>query len=178
MTVYYIQPFAIDKDICKAYNEACRLIPKGDWICITDYDTMFLHHEQKVLIEQVVKSGQADLYGAMTNRCNVPECLLPSMFEELNIKKHYEKAKERLAFGTQTTLHTGPIPGYFMLFSKDTWSRSGGFTIPEYGVNYAFDQYFSQKVKRKAIIKGIYLLHLYRIWSGAPTVDFEHLKKT
>ena len=176
MTVHYIQPFAVDKDICKAYNQACKLIPDEDWICITDMDTMFLHPDQKIMIDIVAKSGNADLYGCVTNRCNVPECVLPSMFDEMDLKKHFEKARQRLAYGTETMPHNGPIPGYFMLFSKKTWNEVQGFSIPEYGVNYAFDQYFSAKIKRKAIIKGVYLLHLYRIWSDMPAWDVEHLK--
>jgi hypothetical protein len=176
MTVHYIQPFAVDKDICKAYNQACKLIPDEDWICITDMDTMFLHPEQKIMIDIIAKSGQADLYGCVTNRCNVPDLVLPSMFYELDLKKHYQKAKERLAYGSETMAYNGIVPGYFMLFSKKTWNEVQGFSIPEYGVNYAFDQYFSLKIKRKAIIKSVYLLHLYRIWSAVPAWDVEHLK--
>ena len=176
MTVHYLQPFAVDKDICKAYNQACKLILDQDWICITDMDTMFLHPEQKRIIDTVAKSGQADLYGCVTNRCNVPDLVLPSMFDERDIKKHYLKAEERIKFGDVLEPYMGVIPGYFMLFSKKTWNQVQGFSIPEYGVNYAFDQYFSAKIKSKAIIKGVYLLHLYRIWSSMPALDVEHLK--
>jgi hypothetical protein len=176
MTVHYLQPFAVDKDICKAYNQACKLIPDEDWICITDMDTMFLHPKQKRIIDRVAKSSQADLYGCVTNRCNVPDLVLPSMFDERDIKKHYQKAEERIQFGDVVEPYKGVIPGYFMLFSKKTWNQVQGFSIPEYGVNYAFDQYFSAKIKRKAIIKGVYLLHLYRIWSDMPAWDVDHLK--
>jgi hypothetical protein len=176
MTVHYLQPFAVDKDICKAYNQACKLIPDQDWICITDMDTMFLHPEQKRIIDTVANSGQADLYGCVSNRCNVPDLVLPSMFDERDIKKHYLKAEERIQFGNVVEFYKGVIPGYFMLFSKKTWNQVQGFSIPDYGVNYAFDQYFSAKIKSKAIIKGVYLLHLYRIWSDMPAWDVEHLK--
>jgi hypothetical protein len=177
MTVHYIQPFAIDKNICKAYNEACDLIPFEDWICITDMDTMFLHPEQKRIIDRVAKSGQADLYGCVTNRCNVPDLVLPSMFDERDIKKHYLKAESRLQqYDDIVQPYNGVVPGYLMLFSKKTWYDVGGFSLGEYGVNYAFDQYFSAKIKRKAIIKGVYLLHLYRIWSDMPAWDVDHLK--
>jgi hypothetical protein len=176
MTVHYIQPFAVDKDICKSYNQACKLIPDEDWICITDMDTMFLHPEQKRIIDRVANSGQADLYGCVSNRCNVPDLVLPSMFDERDLKKHYQKAEERIQFKDVVDPYKGVIPGYFMLFSKKTWNQVQGFSIPEYGVNYAFDQYFSAKIKSKAIIKGVYLLHLYRIWSNMPAWDIEHLK--
>lgn len=179
MKVHYLQPFAIDKDIATAYDDACRIIPNEDWICITDYDAMFLFHEQKQLVQKIAESGKANLYGAMTNRCNVPEFILSKgMFDEKNLDVHYYFAKENyLLFGDEVKPYTGVIPGYFMLFSKKTWALSGGFKIPEYGVNYAFDQYFSMKIKRKAIIKGLYLLHLYRIWSKFPQLDIEHLQK-
>jgi hypothetical protein len=178
MKVHYLQPFAIDKEIAGAYDDCCRLIPNEDWICITDYDAMFLFHEQKQLVQKIAESGKADLYGAMTNRCNMPDFLLNGMFEEKSLDVHYYFAKENyLLYGEEVKPYNGIIPGYFMLFSKKTWSLSGGFKIPEYGVNYAFDQYFSMKIKRKAIIKGLYLLHLYRIWSKFPQLDIEHLQK-
>lgn len=175
MKVHYIQPFAIDKDIAKAYDEACKGIPDGDWICITDYDSMFLFHEQKQLVQTIAESGQADLYGAMTNRCNVPELLVDGMFNEMNLKKHFDKAKE--IFSPDLKFTNGVIAGYFMLFSKKTWNEVRGFEMPQYSVNYAFDQYFSHKIKRKAIIKGLYILHLYRIWSKFPQLDIDHLQK-
>lgn len=178
MKVHYLEPFAIDKDIAKAYDEACKFIPDEDWICITDYDAMFLFHEQKQLVQIIAESGKADLYGAMTNRCNLPEFLVDGMFDEKNLDAHYYKGKEvYYLHGDDVKQYGGIIPGYFMLFSKKTWSNSGGFKIPEYGVNYAFDQYFSMKIKRKGIIKGLYLLHLYRIWSKFPQLDIDHLIK-
>ena len=175
MKVHYLQPFAIDKDIPKAYNEACKLIPDEDWICITDYDAMFLFHEQKQLVQKIAESGHADLYGAMTNRCNLSDCLVDGMFEEMDMRKHYDKAKELFAMDLKYT--NGIIPGYFMLFSKKTWNKVHGFSTGDLP-SFAFDQVFSGKIKRKAIIKGLYILHLYRIKSQYPQIDFEHLKQT
>lgn len=174
--VHYLQPFAIDKNICRAYNEACDMIPDGDWICLTDYDAMFLHPIQKQLVEQIANSRQADLYGAMTNRCNVPECLVQGMFDEFDLKNHFTKAfTQYQIFKDQVYHHSGFIPGYFMLFSKDTWIKVGGFKVPPLAPQFTFDQYFSMAVERKAIIKGLYILHLYRIWSKFPQLDSEHL---
>lgn len=178
MKVHYLQPFAIDKDIARSYDESCKLIPDDDWICITDYDTMFLFPEQKHLVQRIAESGQADLYGAMTNRCNVPAFLVSGMFDVFDIKSNYFLAKEKFYFHQDEVEPTnGIIPGYFMLFSKKTWNEVRGFEMPEYSVNYAFDQYFSQKIKRKGIIKGLYLFHSYRIWSNFPQLDIDHLKK-
>jgi hypothetical protein len=177
MKVHYIQPFAIDKDIAKAYDESCKLIPDGDWICITDYDAMFLFHEQKQLVQKIAESGKADLYGAMTNRCNVPDFLVHGMFDNFHLKDHFHVAHQCLKVHSDTVKKTqSVIPGYFMLFSKKTWNEVRGFEMPENAVNYAFDQYFSMKIKRKAIIKGLYVLHSYRIWSNFPQLEIDHLK--
>jgi hypothetical protein len=176
MKVHYLQPFAVDKDICKAYNDACEIIPNDDWICITDYDTMFLHPIQKQLVENIARSGKADLYGAMTNRCNVPEFLIQEMFDEFDLKKHYTTALTQYqVYGEQVYHQSGFIPGYFMLFCKNTWIEMGGFRVPKSDPQFTFDQHFSMKVERKGIIKGLYILHLYRIWSKFPQLDIEHL---
>lgn len=177
MKVHYLQPFAVDKDIAKAYNEACKLIPDEDWICITDYDTMFLFHQQKQLVQRIAESGKADLYGAMTNRCNVPEFLVNGMFDVFDLKAHYFVAKENYYIFGEEVKHTkNVIPGYFMLFSKKTWNEVRGFEMPESLPNFVFDQHFSSKIKNKAIIKGLYLVHAYRIWSNHPQLDTDHLK--
>lgn len=177
MKVHYLQPFATDKNICNAYNEACQLIPDNDWICITDYDAMFLHPIQKQLVEQVAQSGKADLYGAMTNRCNVPECLVNGMFDEMDLKKHFVTAYTQYQIHKdEVAPYKGFVVGYFMLFSKETWSKVNGFTLPKDAPQFTFDQHFSNKVERKGLIKGLYVLHLYRIWSKFPQLDTEHLQ--
>jgi GT2 family glycosyltransferase len=66
------------------------------------------------------------------------------------------------------------IGGLFMLFSKRTWEKVGGF--PEGGIQingHFFDYHFCKQIMkhrlRIGIAKGIYLFHYYRFESGQDT---------
>lgn len=170
--VHFIQPYAIDKNIGKAYNESCALIPDGDWICITDHDSMFLLPNSKKQIIEIAQTTDFELLGCMTNRLNPKMCkeqVLTSMFEQYDIMDHYNMA---------LTLHNNyygmikptdaPIAGMCMLFRKETWKKRPFIENSVY-----FDQEFSKGLKR-GIMQGVYMLHFYRMDKNYR--DYSHLK--
>jgi GT2 family glycosyltransferase len=172
--IHYIEPYCSEKKIAKAYNKAVSMLPESDWVCITDQDALFVHPESKAIIERVAESNPPiELFGCMTNRLNVPEQLVPGMFDECDLSKHVEKAKELHGMGYKET--KGVIAGLFMLFRVSDWKRVGGFDeLPE-PFGYKFDTFFSQKFTRKAILTGVYMLHLYRWGAVEPAKEIKHL---
>ena len=56
-----------------------------------------------------------------------------------------------------------------MLFRKTTWSKVKGFT-DDASKSHIFDTDFNNRVRASGgkigMIKGLYALHLYRIWEG------------
>ena len=109
--IHYITPYATDGNIGRAYNEACSLVPAGDWICIRDGDTMFATPNWGRHIEQVVqKYGESyDLFGAMTNRVGINEQCLPDMFYELSLRRHHEVARLLEMGGPRVEAYSGTV---------------------------------------------------------------------
>lgn len=171
MMVNFIQPYAYNKDIHTEYNRACSLIPPGEWICITDQDSMFLHPESKKQIIDISQTTKFELLGCMTNRLNPEICndqLVPGMFLEQDLLAHYFRASGLHSenYG-QVKPTTSPIAGLLMLFRQETWAKR-----PFQGGIY-FDQRFSEGLS-KGIMEGVYMLHYYRFHKDIN--DTSHLK--
>lgn len=173
--IHYLTPYATDGNIGRALNEACALVPDGDWICLRDGDAMFTTPDWGRTIDYVVREygGQYDLFGAVTNRIGWKHHQVPGMMDVMDLRRHWEVGAMIQANGPQVEGTRELIAGFFMLFSKSTWSRT---PFPEDRRRARlFDMDFSMKIKRRAIIRGLYLLHLYRIWSDNPRNDIKHL---
>lgn len=164
--IHYISPYRSDKDIGKAYNEALEKIDgAGDWVCITDYDVLFLTPNSKKLVEEAVQSAPKDvgLIGCYTNRIKSREQQHNGEFSDNHdIRYHLEIAEQReKTFGSELEPCFG-VAGFFMLFRYDFWKEHKFME----GVIHA-DTKFNEKILsygyKRMLIKGLYLYHCYRI---------------
>jgi len=171
VNVHHITPARSDKNFGKAINQLIEGLPDEDWICLRDIDTVPVYHEMFIKqCEEIANDPKGfDLVGSMTNRLGLDYQLVPGMFDEWDILKHREVAKElaktkdiKPLFGLQT------VGGLMMLFSKKTWLTVGKF--PEGGImlkgkflDYHFSNSVGKAKLRMGIAQGIYLLHLYRM---------------
>ena len=179
MVTHYITPYSTEGNIGQAYNGACSAVDDPDtWIIIRDGDTMFMTPEWGTLIHRTLERHGKDfqLFGAMTNRVRDYHHKVPGMFDELNMREHYKKAKELQDTEETNVFQTVfDVAGFFMCFQKKTWEDVGGF---EEGTPI-FDRLFSRTLRKKggkiAIMKGLYVLHSYRIWSDDPLGETGHL---
>lgn len=178
--VWYSNPFSVEKNIGKALNEFCELVPDGDWICLQDGDMMYLTPDWGKQIHDAIKlhGSKFGLIGCVTNRLGRPIQRIGEMDNDHNILNHYQTAiqlsKEHYAVVDDVTKKKY-IAGMFMLFPKEVWKR-----VKFAENNIAFDDQFSQDVRRKGyklgLMKGLYVYHAYRIWSDNPSKDRQHLK--
>ena len=167
VSVHHITPARADKNLGKAINQIIEGLPDNDWICLRDIDTVPPYHEAFISqVEELVNNNQGyELLGCMTNRLGLKWQLVDGMFDEWDMKKHREVAKELAKKNTIKPLHRGQtVGGLFMLFSKQTWKKYGKF--PEGGIKIKgsfVDYHFSLAVRgKKGIAEGIYLFHNYR----------------
>lgn len=181
MRIHYLTPYSIEKNIGKAYNEACALIPNGDWICLRDGDTMFLTPEWGEHIYSIAKQAEHDgisLVGCITNRLSTSSKQLePGMYNIHDIKEHVPIAKRlRQEHGSVITPVNYVVSGMFMLMPKETWAMA---PFKENTVH--FDSIFSNDIARAGgklgIAKGLYIYHGYRLFSTQkhPQYDYKHL---
>ncbi len=52
--IHLVHPFRADKNLGKAYNEAFRNCPDGDWLCLMDWDVMLLTHDAVSIMQNTV----------------------------------------------------------------------------------------------------------------------------
>lgn len=177
--IWYSNPYNTEMNIGKALNEFCELVPDGDWICLQDGDILYLTPDWGVQIEEVVKKHGSDfgLIGCMTNRLSRPIQRIEELNDNHDLKYHYETAlklsKENWA-EVENITDKKYIAGMFMLFPKEVWKKNKFVENSP-----AFDDYFSRMVRKSGyklgLMKGLYVYHLYRIWSETPTKERAHL---
>lgn len=179
--IHYSNPYATDKNIGGALNEFCSMVPDGDWICLQDGDIMYLTPDWgKQISEAVMKHGDRyDLIGCMTNRLARPIQRHQGEFSnDHDIRNHYRIAKdlsEQNWAEVKDITSSRYIAGMFMLFPKTTWNK-----VKFIEDNIAFDDQFSKGVIRArgrlGLMTGLYVYHLYRLWSDSPVGDRKHLQ--
>jgi len=166
MKVHIMTPYSTEKNLGKAYNEAVSLIPDGDWICVIDYDVMFLSPDcGTILREYVNKYNDTGIFTCLTNRIHplAPNQLLNTVSENTDIKHHIILANEqkKLLYNVKDVNH--PISGFLMMFSKETWKKH---QFTEDKKCLGVDNFFSQSVlkfKPIRVMLGLYVWHTYRI---------------
>lgn len=180
-TVYYFRPMCGDKTkYGSLLNNHCESVPNDDdWICITDQDTCFLHEFTGKLIEDVIiKHGKNyDLFGCVTNRLGLSHQTPFGISKETDMIKHREIAVdlyERRYSDVLPVPENNVVAGMFMLFKKSTWENNKFIDGIIGSDGRFFDWHFSQGVKRKGIIQGLYLFHYYRLHKRFN--DWSHLR--
>lgn len=166
--VYYFKPYDTSGNIGRAMNEHCKLVPDDDWIAVMDGDVLFPNPQWGVIVERAIQryGSQYDLIGCVTNRVGGEHQRVEGMFSEYDLRAHYEKSIE---IEDSSVVDTSGVAGYFMLFRKSTWNKVKGFT-EDASKSHIFDTDFNKRVRaiggKIGMIKGLYALHLYRIWEG------------
>lgn len=125
MKIHVLKPYALDKNLGRAYNEAMELIPDGDWACLMDYDTMFLTSDAIALMYKYVESyPEAGMFTSYTNRIHPlsdVQLLGGHINEDNNIAIHLHIARELADQPINVTPINKVVSGFLMLVSKDNW---------------------------------------------------------
>lgn len=180
--VWFSNPYDPGKDIGAALNEFCEAIPgDDDWIVLQDGDIMYLTPDWgKQIYDALARHGSDyDLIGCMTNRLGGTHQLVPGMYNERDIMKHYEVAIKMASdnYAVIEPIKQG-IAGMFMCFRKSTWKK---YRISEGTYNQVkFDTELSKSILtgggKIGLMRGLYVFHLYRMWAGDnPRTDVRHL---
>lgn len=178
MKFHIIKPWAYDKNFGRSINQAIEQLhlpdDSKDWILLMDGDACFLTPDWGNQIQNIIETADGyDLIGCSTNRLREPHQVVECMFNEMDLKKHYIKATEMInGYGTHVYPFTNDIAGMFMLFRYSAWKKN------RFKENTAiFDRLFTRGITkgRVGIAPGLYVLHMYRLWSNNPKNDSKHL---
>lgn len=177
--IHYIQPYALDKNIGRAYNDAISLLPDNCWVGLIDHDAMFLRPDSKAQIAHVIdtQGSEWDVLGVTTNRLAGTHQLYRNKFNEsANILEHLDicNACHNDYWGIVEETKVN-IAGVCMLFKKETWIRVGGFQESSIRLDSEFTDSVQAIGGKLGIMKGVYMFHLYRMWSPDPVYMINHL---
>jgi GT2 family glycosyltransferase len=172
-------PFAEDKNLGWAYNQAFDNVPESDWVCLIDHDVLFLTPDAINLMYEYVRSfPETGIFTCFTNRIHplsVEQLLNGQVSENFSIDFHTQLAYNQKRFGVTVTEIKHVISGFLMLVSKQTWEK---IKFPEHGKCLGVDNLFSQGVlnegKKIYRMDSLYVWHSYRMTNGITNKD--HLK--
>ena len=178
MNIHIISPFAPDKNLARAYNNTIRHLPATDWVCVMDYDAMFLIPEQiNRMYEYVAAYPGTDLFVCYGSRVKdgVPQQYLFGRKEQVaTITDHINIARNLLAADRQqlTVKQVNrSVAGFLMLFSVETWRR---FPFDETRKCLTVDTNFSKRILRAGgkilLMESIYVWHTYRLLEGKNSI--------
>lgn len=171
--IHCIHPYRIDKNLGKAYNDAFKNCPEEDWLCLMDWDVMFLLHDAIAVMEEyVTKYPGTGIFTCYTNRIHTgaKDQLWGGVVNtDADIKQHIGIAAHAAIFGVldESAEIKHHISGMLMLISKKTWNE---IKFSEDGKCLGVDNDFSDRVlaagKKILRMNRIYVWHTYRLMQG------------
>lgn len=171
MKVHFVTPYALDKNLGKAYNEAFQLIGDDDWLCINDYDTMFLTPDAPAIVTEYVKRfPETALFTCYTNRvhpCSTEQLLGEVIQDNSDIRLHIKTA-ERVKGNlyTVTQVHKN-VSGMLMVMSKKQWKETPFVEdLKCLGVDTELSKTLRERGQAVQRMNGLYIFHIYRIMNG------------
>ena len=180
MQIYYSNPYHTGKNIGKAINDFCSIVPSmDDWIVMQDGDILYLTSDWGKKIYDALESegDKFGLVGCYTNRLRgIHQLEGGKLSFNHDLTDHYLIARKYTLPGIQDIGSLG-VAGFFMTFKKSTWARVGGFEEN----TIVFDTRFNIMVRslglKIGLIRSLYVYHSYRIWNDIdPCNDSKHLK--
>jgi GT2 family glycosyltransferase len=171
MKVHFIIPYALDKNLGRAYNETMASLPDDDWACLMDYDVQLLTPDAGRIIHEYATRAKPDqLLTCYTNRVSTlsrPQLLSSVVDENSDMRYHIGLAERQRKFLYQTTPITRDISGMLMLINKRLWLQ---FFFSEDKKCLGVDTEYNRRIRAagKTIMRmdGLYVWHAYRLMNG------------
>ena len=172
--IEFIQPYSFNLHIGDEYNRAIAKCDDDAWICITDHDTLKPPGFAERVRDVVLVHGTDDrLFGAMTNRMGRENpAVIPAMYNNENISDHLRAANQIWSKIRTDITPTDVVCGYCMVFKKSLWEKLGGFRSR----SVVFDKELSA-VADCYLMRGVYIVHLYRWGKTNPELTTGHLTR-
>jgi GT2 family glycosyltransferase len=177
MKIWCFVPYTNEKNLGKAYNEYCELVPNDDdWIVIKDGDVMFLTPDFFELItEHISEHPDTGIFTCLTNRIGTLSQLYEGKISEIRDIGYHREIAMSIRNNKTTTLTNYPVSSLVMCFKKNTWKDVGKFREDKkfLGVDYDFSHKILNNGLDIRIMNNIYVFHYYRLLEGAGYI--EHL---
>jgi hypothetical protein len=174
----WVQPFAIDGNLGRAYNESAEGLDDDEWIAVMDQDICMLDSRLKYWIGQCLAEHEDkfDVFVPVTNRLSDSQQLVEGMYFTHDIRQHRNKTKHRWdAFGTSTVPTTKPTAGMLMVMKVRTL-RTVRFRNGIWFIDTDFYRRAESMGYRFGLMRGIYVFHYYRLCENKSSAHLHRAK--
>lgn len=166
--IYVKTPYSFDKNLGREYNKAFDGLNSDDWVCLIDYDVMFLTPDAiRIMQEYVITYPDTGIFTCFTNRIHplaVDQLLNREVSENDSIKFHQALAYEQKKYIPKVTEISHEISGFLMLISKKTHDLIKFREDLQYlGVDNHYSWDVLAASKRILRMDGLYVFHSYRL---------------
>lgn len=171
-------PYAVDKNLGRAYNEAMARVPPGDWACLLDHDVLLLTPDAGAILHEYARLADPDMpLTCYTNRISPlsQEQLLKGHVDgNDHLAHHIRLAEAQTAELYRVTRMESHFSGFLMLLSRRLWEEVG-FTDDRLclGVDTDFRHRLAARDRHVWRMDGLYVWHSYRLLTGVK--DKKHL---
>ncbi|HEU0115895.1 MAG TPA: hypothetical protein VFQ80_14515, partial [Thermomicrobiales bacterium] len=156
-------PYATDRNLGRAYNEAMDLLPEGAWGCFVDHDAMFTTRAwYGQILEAIAFKPDAGAFTGVTNRIAAP---WQQVGEPNNhsIVWHRAYGADRVKVRTLLEItYTRGFGGVCMVVNKEAWREVGGFADGLLCVDHSLHFRLQAAGRSVWLIEGLYLYHWRR----------------
>lgn len=178
MNVHIMTPYALDKNLGRAYNEAMARVPPGDWACLLDHDVLLLTPDAGAILHEYARLADPDMpLTCYTNRVSplsVEQLLGGTVSPTVNLGTHIRLAEAQRDQAYKVTRLTAHFSGFLILLSRRLWDEVR-FTEDRrcLGVDTDFRQRLARAGRHVWRMDGLYVWHSYRLLTGIK--DKKHL---
>jgi hypothetical protein len=159
-------PYADDRNLGRAYNEAMGMLPEDGWAVLLDHDAMFTTRDWHRQISAAILQRPEGCFTVRTNRIKCPYQQVPGVDPKNHDVAYHRKVGEGLAkdqsLGLRDVTGDREPSGLAFVLSKRAWRDAGGF--PD-GLHYVDRLMWCalKMVGRKIyLMEDVYLYHWHR----------------
>ncbi len=170
--MYIQEPYDDNKNLGGAYNLAMQHYGPEDWVCLKDYDTLFLLPETIKYINHYTQVfPDAGILTCYTNRIgNKDQMVFGKTSENDSIRYHIGVAKQMVKNLFKATELQNPISGMLMVIKKSTWDNVK-FDHGCLGVDNNYHRRIQATGMKILRMDGVYIWHTYRLTTGIKNVQ-------
>lgn len=164
-----MMPFALDRNLGRAYNEAMALLPEDAWAVFLDHDMMLTTREwYRQIAEAIAFKPDAGTFVAVTNRIDaVWQRAQETDRDNHDIGYHTKIGLDRLKVRTLLDItDTKGFGGVCFALSKAAWRDAGGFANGLLCVDHSIHFGLQRAGRRVYLLEGLYVYHRRRAFVG------------
>lgn len=163
-------PFALDRNLGRAYNEAMAALPGGSWAIFVDHDAMvgLTREWYRVITDAIAFKPDAGAFVAVTNRIDAAwQRAEEADRENHDIGYHTRLALDRLQRRTLLDItDTKGFGGVCFALSRAAWAQAGGFADGLLCVDHSIHFGLQRCGRRVYLLEALYVYHRRRAFIG------------